>query len=86
MHSATEQRLRGFYQNLRDKPLEPDDPFYEPFLEEGVSKHDADPIQELKTSIEWNDAARRGLAFLPNTPRMGSRVLTTLSVRSAPSY
>jgi hypothetical protein len=40
--------LRGFYNNLSDRPLEPDDPFYVPFLVGSAS----DPIDALSFTIE----------------------------------
>jgi energy-coupling factor transporter ATP-binding protein EcfA2 len=40
--------LKTFYDNLEDRPLEPDDPFYEAYLDK-VN----DPIKEIVGSIMW---------------------------------
>ncbi len=51
----TKKDLKEFYNKLADKPLDPSDPFYVPFLEQG-SDH-GDPITELFTRIDWSEAA-----------------------------
>ena len=52
-----EQRaaLKEFYNRLTDKPLEPTDKFYEPFVE--TLGKDSDPIGDLATRISWSEAA-----------------------------
>ncbi len=47
-----QKRLREFYNNLFDRPLDPGDRYYEPFLEGR-----GDPIQNLSTKISWSEAA-----------------------------
>ena len=47
-------KLRNFFNQLQDRPLEPDDPFYENFLER---QPEHDPIRELATRIFWSDDA-----------------------------
>ncbi len=44
--------LREFYNRLQDRPLEPDDPFYVPFVQQAVGQ--SDPIQDLSTKITWS--------------------------------
>ena len=54
MQPEQKARLRDFYNQLADRPLEPDDKFYEPFVaEEG----NGDPNHDLATRISWRDAA-----------------------------
>ena len=48
-------RLKEFYNQLVDRPLEPTDAFYEPFAESMGS--DGDPIDALATRITWSEAA-----------------------------
>jgi len=47
-------RLRELFTKLSDKPLEPDDPFYEPFV---ARMSDGDAIEALATRILWSEAA-----------------------------
>ncbi len=47
--------LRDFYNRLADRPLTPDDPYYEPFLKNAAG--DGDPIARLATGISWSEAA-----------------------------
>ena len=55
MRHADIDLLKGFYQSLKDSPLKPDSPYYEPYLEEiDPSK---DPIAKLCTRIELSEAA-----------------------------
>jgi hypothetical protein len=54
MQPDQKARLREFYNQLVDRPLEPDDKFYEPFVAEEGS---GDPIQDLATRISWSEAA-----------------------------
>ncbi len=46
--------LRIFYNNLTDRPLDPDEFYYVPFLEEEPSLED--PIQQLQTRITWSES------------------------------
>ncbi len=46
--------LKRFYNALNDRPLEPDDPYYEPFLEQGRAAED--PIADLATRISWSES------------------------------
>ncbi len=55
MQPAEKARLRKFYNRLADRPLEPDDPFYEPFVE--TMDSEGDPIADLATRILWSEAA-----------------------------
>jgi hypothetical protein len=48
-------RLKEFYNRLADRPLEPTDAFYEPFVESMSSE--MDPIDALATRILWSGAA-----------------------------
>jgi len=48
-------RLKEFYNQLVDRPLEPTDAFYEPFVESMGS--DGAPIDALATRITWSEAA-----------------------------
>ena len=48
-----EEYLKGFYQALSDRPLEPEDPSYV-HLYEDRELAAADPIAALATTIEWN--------------------------------
>ena len=52
-------KLKAFNSSLDDKPLEPDDRCYVPYLAEMVESRDSlsDPIEELFTRISWSDAA-----------------------------
>ncbi|MGZ4970704.1 MAG: hypothetical protein ACXWFX_17280 [Methylobacter sp.] len=52
--SANEQRvlLKAFFNNLEDVPLEPDHPFYYPFLQETAD----DPIAELAERISFSQS------------------------------
>lgn len=52
--SPNEQRelLKEFFNNLEDRPLEPNDPFYYPFLEDTVD----DPIAELAGRIGFSQS------------------------------
>jgi hypothetical protein len=54
MDPRQKARLREFFNKLADKPLEPDDPFYEPFV---ATMSDGDPIETLATRILWSEAA-----------------------------
>src|SRR6185312_8045091 len=46
------QFLKGIYQKLSDKPLQPDDPLYEPIYEhEGCE----DPVDLMQTRIEFSE-------------------------------
>lgn len=55
MPSEIEKRLRDFYNRLVDRPLTPDDPYYEPFLKHAAG--DVDPIARLTMGISWSDTA-----------------------------
>lgn len=55
MDPRQKARLREFYNQLADRPLEPDDALYEPFVE--AMSTDGDPIVALATSIAWSAAA-----------------------------
>lgn len=48
-------KLKAFNSSLYDRPLEPEDTCYIPYLEE--MKDLGDPIQELFTKISWSEAA-----------------------------
>ena len=54
MEPRQKARLREFFNKLVDRPLEPDEPFYEPFV---AAMSDGDPIEALATQISWSDAA-----------------------------
>ena len=54
MDPRQKARLREFFNQLVDRPLEPDDPFYEPFV---AAMSDGDPIEILATRISWSEAA-----------------------------
>ncbi len=54
MHHDHEALLKQFYQNLKDQPLNPTDPYYIPYLEEDPSE---DPIAHLRQRINWSEAA-----------------------------
>src|SRR5713101_8357606 len=54
MDPRQKARLREFFNRLVDRPLEPDDPFYEPFV---ANMNDGDPIETLATRIIWSEAA-----------------------------
>lgn len=56
MHHDREALLKRFYQNLKDRPLDPerDANYYVPYLEEDPSE---DPIAHLRTRINWSEAA-----------------------------
>lgn len=47
--------LRAFYNNLTDRPLTPDDPFYVDYVERQTV--DSDPIASIAQKIAWSDAA-----------------------------
>lgn len=49
MDKALRQRLKTAYNALEDRPLEPDDPYYVPFREQG----DDDPIADLGVAIAF---------------------------------
>lgn len=57
MRVDLKRRLQGFYKTLADRPLEPDDPVYVPFLSEANGHGDGDPISALTTRISWSEAA-----------------------------
>lgn len=52
MEPADEDFLRTFYQNLVDKPLDPDDAWYVPIYS-GPASPNADPVQRLARGMEW---------------------------------
>ncbi len=52
MKPDIQKRLKEFYNNLSDRPLNPGDRYYVPFLEGR-----GDPIQNLSTKIGWSEAA-----------------------------
>lgn len=54
MEPRQKARLRELFNRLVDRPLEPDEPFYEPFVETMI---DGDPIEALATRISWSEAA-----------------------------
>jgi hypothetical protein len=54
MEPRQKARLRELFNRLVDRPLEPDEPFYEPFVE---TMTDGDPIEALATRISWSEAA-----------------------------
>ncbi|HEC84867.1 MAG: hypothetical protein DRR08_10475 [Candidatus Parabeggiatoa sp. nov. 2] len=49
MSSLSESDLQRFFQNLENRPLEPDDLFYEAYLDNNPD----DPIKELVRDITW---------------------------------
>lgn len=49
------KQLKEFYNRLKDEPLEPDDPFYEPDLQKLHEGSDA--IDALRQRIAWSEAA-----------------------------
>lgn len=51
MSTLSDSDLQTFFKNLKDRPLEPDDRFYEAYL----SKSPNDPIQELVRDITFAD-------------------------------
>jgi len=51
MPPISESDLQRFFQTLKDRPLEPDDPFYEAHLD----KNPNDPIKELVRDITYAD-------------------------------
>ncbi len=55
MDAALNQRLKNFFNQLADRPLEPTDPAYVPFLEE--ESDSVDPINALARRISWSEAA-----------------------------
>ena len=55
MQPEQKARLREFYNQLADQPLEPDHRFYEPFV--GAIEAEGDPIADLATRITWSEAA-----------------------------
>lgn len=54
MEPRQKARLRDLFNRLVDRPLEPDEPFYEPFVETMI---DGDPIEALAIRISWSEAA-----------------------------
>lgn len=57
MSKEIQKRLKSFYNNLADRPLEPSDEYYVPFLE----KNPGDPIKNLRTKINWSEASSLNL-------------------------
>ncbi len=53
MDNDIRNRMKQFYNNLNDRPLEPGDKYYVPFLEQAPG----DPIKNLFQKIDWSDAA-----------------------------
>ena len=53
MTQEEQQFLMQFYRNLTDKPLDPDDNWYQPFYKL-VTSH-PDPVDDLLKGIEWAD-------------------------------
>jgi energy-coupling factor transporter ATP-binding protein EcfA2 len=53
MDKMTQGRMKQFYNNLNDRPLEPNDDYYVPFLE----RTPGDPIKNLYQKIIWSEAA-----------------------------
>ena len=53
MAKADNAFLQSFYQQLIDKPLEPDDRLYVPLYEKGATSP-SDPVNELQATIEWS--------------------------------
>ena len=49
MQPEQKARLREFYNQLADQPLEPDHRFYEPFV--GAIEAEGDPIADLATGL-----------------------------------
>ncbi|MCX4244505.1 hypothetical protein [Paraliomyxa miuraensis] len=49
---ADEDFLRTFYQNLADRPLEPQNPWYVPIYS-GPASSNADPVQRLARGMRW---------------------------------
>lgn len=49
---ADEDFLRTFYQNLADRPLDPDDAWYVPIYS-GPASSNADPVQRLARGMKW---------------------------------
>lgn len=56
MQPEQKANLRQFYNQLADRPLEPTDPYYEPFVAETM-QHEGDPIEEIVTRLLWSEAA-----------------------------
>lgn len=54
MKQQNVELLKGFYQNLKDSSLEPDDPYYEPYLERQPRR---DPVANLAMRISLAEAA-----------------------------
>jgi hypothetical protein len=54
MQHDHEALLKRFYQNLRDRPLDPTHSYYVPHLEQNPRE---DPIAHLRTRINWSEAA-----------------------------
>jgi hypothetical protein len=50
LNAYDESLLMGVYQRLADKPLEPDNPFYEPIY---TRLEGEDPVAKLRKHIEW---------------------------------
>ena len=50
----TRNQLKAFFQNLQDRPLEPNDVFYVPFQQQ---MHPTDPIGEMGTRISWSESS-----------------------------
>jgi hypothetical protein len=50
LKASDESLLKDVYQRLADKPLEPDNPFYEPIY---ARLEGEDPVAKLRTHIEW---------------------------------
>lgn len=48
-----ESLLRRVYRRLEDRPLKPEDPFYQPIYEHSEGE---DPVAKLQTHIEWTAA------------------------------
>ena len=56
MDKELDRKLKRFFNQLTDRPLEPNDQAYVPFLEEG-SEAAVDPIHALAKRISWSEAA-----------------------------
>ena len=54
MNSDDKNFLKSFYRQLRDRPLEPDDPMYLPLYSDSALAP-ADPVEQLTPAIEWGD-------------------------------
>ena len=55
MNNDAKSQLKKLYQALADRPLEPDNPFYVPYMEDNTSE--PDPVSRIYTEISFSDSA-----------------------------